>query len=66
MVGWKLRPLWEVGWEEFWLSFAGRQIDDLLARNFFGPAEPVLETGLNAFKQRTGVSPSQWRCGGSG
>ena len=40
-------PLWEVGWEELWLSFAGRQIEDLLARDFLGPAEPVLAAGLD-------------------
>jgi len=43
----RYRPLDEVGWEEFWLSFGGRQIDDLLAHDFFGPAEPVLDTGLD-------------------
>jgi AraC-like DNA-binding protein len=43
----RYRPLWDVGWEEFWLSFGGRQIDDLLARDFLGPAEPVLGTGMD-------------------
>jgi AraC-like DNA-binding protein len=43
----RYRPRWDVGWEEFWLSFGGRQIDDLVARNFFSPAEPVLEAGLD-------------------
>ncbi|MGO9114056.1 MAG: helix-turn-helix domain-containing protein [Thermoguttaceae bacterium] len=43
----RYRPLGEVGWEEFWLSYAGRQIDDLRARDFFGPAEPVLDTGMD-------------------
>jgi AraC-like DNA-binding protein len=42
----RYRPLWEVGWEEFWLAFAGRQIEELVARNFFGPAEPVLDVGM--------------------
>ena len=43
----RYRPTWDVGWEEFWLSFGGRQIDELLARDFLGPAEPVLEAGLD-------------------
>ena len=43
----RYRPVWEVGWEEFWLSLAGRQIDDLVARNFFSPAEPLLEVGMD-------------------
>jgi len=43
----RYRPHADVGWEEFWLSFGGRQIEDLRAHDFFGPAEPVLDTGLD-------------------
>jgi AraC-like DNA-binding protein len=43
----RYRPVPDVGWEEYWLSFAGRQIDDLVARRFFSPAEPVLDAGLD-------------------
>jgi AraC-like DNA-binding protein len=43
----RYRPLWSTGWEEFWLSFAGRHIEGLMDRGFFNPAEPILETGVD-------------------
>jgi AraC-like DNA-binding protein len=43
----RYRPLWDVGWEEFWLSFSGQQMENLVDRGFFGPAEPVLEVGVD-------------------
>ncbi len=41
----RYRPRREIGWEEYWLSFAGRHADELLRRAFLSPAEPVLAIG---------------------
>jgi AraC-like DNA-binding protein len=43
----RYRPLWGVGWEEFWLSFAGEQVENLVSRGFFGPTDPVLDVGVD-------------------
>lgn len=39
------RPIPEVGWEEYWVSFSGPRADELLAAGFFSPESPILETG---------------------
>ena len=43
----RYRPEKKVGWEEFWVSFNGEQMDRLVLNRFFSPAQPVLRTGLN-------------------
>ena len=39
------RPIPEIGWEEFWVSFNGPRADQLQAAGFFTPEKPILETG---------------------
>ena len=43
----RYRPRQATGWEEYWLSFGGRQIEEIVAHGFLGPAEPVLATGMD-------------------
>lgn len=35
------------GWDEYWVSFAGEQIDQWVARAFFSPAAPLLQVGVD-------------------
>lgn len=41
----RYRPRREVGWDEFWISFQGRHIDDLVQQGLLSPREPVWGTG---------------------
>jgi AraC-like DNA-binding protein len=43
----RYRPRLEVGWDEYWISFRGRHIDQLVRRGFFSPERPVLHTGVD-------------------
>lgn len=39
------RPIPEIGWEEFWVSFSGPRADQLQSAGFFTPERPILKTG---------------------
>ncbi len=43
----RYRPDKKTGWDEYWVSFAGRQMDELVRGGFFTPAEPLLEVGMD-------------------
>lgn len=43
----RYRPGAETGWDEFWVGFNGRIIDNLVARRFFGKKTPVLHVGFD-------------------
>jgi len=42
----RYRPSPQTGWDEHWVSFAGDQMDRLVARGFFSPEHAVLITGV--------------------
>ncbi|MEI7781994.1 MAG: AraC family transcriptional regulator [Planctomycetota bacterium] len=42
----RYRPDKSLGWEEYWVSFGGEQMDRLVLNRFFSPEQPVLRTGL--------------------
>ncbi len=42
----RYRPLAEVGWDEWWVSFNGEVMDRLVEQRFFSPERAVLRTGL--------------------
>lgn len=41
----RYRPRRAVGWDEYWISFHGRQMDDLVREGLLTPHEPVWATG---------------------
>ena len=41
----RYRPDKKTGWDEYWVSFAGRQMDELVRGGFFSPAEPLMDVG---------------------
>jgi len=41
----RYRPLPEVGWEEYWVSFSGTHADRLVRRGFLSPKTPLLRIG---------------------
>jgi AraC-like DNA-binding protein len=43
----RYRPDWEVGWEEYWFSYSGRQATELVLKQFIAAAEPVLHVGAD-------------------
>jgi AraC-like DNA-binding protein len=43
----RYRPYREDGWDEYWVSFAGFYIDQLVRSDFFSPKTPVLKTGVD-------------------
>jgi len=43
----RYRPRNEVGWDEYWISFRGRHIDQLVRRGFFSLSHPGLHTGVD-------------------
>jgi AraC-like DNA-binding protein len=43
----RYRPTWATGWQEYWLSFSGRHIDELVEHGFIGPEQPVLHIGAS-------------------
>ena len=42
----RYRPLAEVGWDEWWVSFNGEVIERLVQQRFFSPERAVLRTSL--------------------
>lgn len=42
----RYRPEQATGWEEYWVSFNGEQMERLVANHFFLPEQPVLQTGV--------------------
>jgi AraC-like DNA-binding protein len=43
----RYRPDKETGWDEYWASFGGEQIDAWVARKFFSPGQPLLHVGMD-------------------
>ena len=43
----RYRPIKEVGWDSYWVTFQGDYADRLHEQRFFTPEEPVLETGMD-------------------
>ena len=43
----RYRPDKETGWDEYWASFGGEQIDAWVAREFFSPGQPLLHVGMD-------------------
>lgn len=41
----RYRPDKATGWEEYWVGFAGEQMDRLVLNRFFSPEQPLLHTG---------------------
>jgi len=42
----RYRPRQETGWDEYWVSFSGRNMESLQEEGFFVPEHTVLSTGL--------------------
>lgn len=40
-------PLKETGWNEYYIGFKGKIIDDIVANGFISPENPVLNVGVN-------------------
>ncbi len=43
----RYRPDKKTGWDEYWVTFGGQYMDDLVRRDFFSPAEPLLRIGVD-------------------
>jgi AraC-like DNA-binding protein len=43
----RYRPRRAIGWDEYWISFGGRHIDDLVRGELITAAQPVLHTGVD-------------------
>jgi len=43
----RYRPSQNTGWDEYWVSFAGEQVDRLVAEGFFSPNRAVLNPGVD-------------------
>ncbi|MBN2023221.1 MAG: AraC family transcriptional regulator [Pirellulales bacterium] len=43
----RYRPLESTGWDEYWVSFAGRNVESLQSEGFLLPERAVLRTGVN-------------------
>jgi AraC-like DNA-binding protein len=43
----RYRPRKAIGWDEYWISFNGRHIDQLVRHGFITPDQPVLHTGVD-------------------
>lgn len=41
------RPLSETGWEEYWVGFKGKEMDDKVVNGFFSVHSPVFRLGLS-------------------
>jgi len=43
----RYKPHPHSGWEEYWVGFNGKSIDELMKTGIFKPESPCIETGLN-------------------
>lgn len=43
----RYRPDKKTGWDEYWVSFGGRHMDELVRDEFFSPARPLLQIGTD-------------------
>jgi AraC-like DNA-binding protein len=43
----RYRPRKAIGWDEYWISFGGGQIEQLADRGFISPEQAVLDTGVD-------------------
>ena len=44
----RYKPVWETGWEEFWVGFDGHFAEYLMRQECFDPEKPLISTGFNA------------------
>jgi len=40
-------PAEQTGWDEYWIGFKGKIMDDLVSQNFFSPNNPCINLGIN-------------------
>jgi AraC-like DNA-binding protein len=43
----RYHPREAIGWDEYWISFNGQHVDDLVRHGFIDPNQPVLYTGVD-------------------
>ena len=43
----RYRPIEEIGWDSYWVTFQGDYADRLCERGFLNPNEPILKTGMD-------------------
>ena len=43
----RYRPVAEVGWDEYWVSYNGPYVERLVRHGFLSPQDPVLKTGVD-------------------
>ena len=43
----RYRPIPQIGWDEYWVSFNGPYVERLIRHGFISPQEPVLKTGID-------------------
>ena len=43
----RYRPVAEVGWDEYWVSYNGPYVERLVRHGFFSPEDPLLKTGVD-------------------
>lgn len=43
----RYRPVKEVGWDSYWVTYQGEYADRLREQRFFTPEEPIFETGMD-------------------
>ncbi len=43
----RYRPSGITGWDEYWIGFKGRIMDDLVSGDFFSPSHPCIHLGIN-------------------
>ncbi|MEJ2883616.1 helix-turn-helix transcriptional regulator [Pedobacter sp. GR22-6] len=43
----RYRPSVQHGWDEYWIGFKGKVIDDLVSAQFFDPGNPCIQIGIN-------------------
>ncbi len=43
----RYRPIVDLGWDEYWISFNGQWLERIVEQQFIAPEQPILTTGLN-------------------
>ncbi len=44
----RYKPLFDTGWEEFWVGFNGSYVDYLMQQDCFNPQNPIIKVGFNS------------------
>lgn len=45
----RYKPSEDIGWEEYWIGFEGKIMDDLVEKKIFSPKQPCLDIGFNSY-----------------